>query len=129
MECTFGLKFGPLYEKADRNSHLDVTAHYSMSYMSALLRQMADFSEYAVEVFESVKVEIERVDKRVHDLSDKCTELAPQVEECHETVKSQSVSDFITNPLIEWHASFPQRVGRETNFITARSSGSALTKP
>ena len=121
MERTFDLEFKPLYESANLSSHQDVSAHFSMAYMTALLRQMAEFSEYAVEVFEGVKTEVERVDKRVEQLGEKCAELAPKVEECLETVQGQTVSEFVTNPLIEWHASFPQRVGRETNFITARS--------
>ncbi|QDZ17694.1 hypothetical protein A3770_01p02120 [Chloropicon primus] len=121
MERAFGLECKPIYEKADLNSPHDVSAHFSMAYLTGLLRQMADFSEYAVEIFDGVKTEIERVDKRVEDLSQKCSELSPQVDECVDTVQSQGVSEFITNPLIEWHASFPQRVGKETNFITARS--------
>ena len=121
MERNFELELKPLHEEGSLASHQDVSSHFSMAYMTGLLRQLADFSEYAVEVFEGIKTEVDRVDKRVEDLGQKCSELAPQVEECQETVQNLGVSEFITNPLIEWHASFPQRVGRETNFITARS--------
>ena len=47
MERTFDLAFKPLYESANLSSHQDVSAHFSMAYMTALLRQMAEFSEYA----------------------------------------------------------------------------------
>ena len=60
MERTFDLEFKPLYESANLSSHQDVSAHFSMAYMTALLSQMAEFSEYAVEVFEGVKTEVER---------------------------------------------------------------------
>ena len=128
MERTFELDFKPLYENASINSAQDVSSHFSMAYMTALLRQMAEFSEYAVEVFDGVKNEIERVDQRVEELSQKCVELAPQVEESLQSVESFAISEFITNPLIEWHASFPQRVGKETNFITARSRPAFIKK-
>ena len=95
MERTFELDFKPLYENASINSAQDVSSHFSMAYMTALLRQMAEFSEYAVEVFDGVKNEIERVDQRVEELSQKCVELAPQVEESLQSVRSSSSMDGI----------------------------------
>ena len=181
MDREFALKINPLHQKQTNSTYGDVNANFATMYITGesvsardrakrvrartltlacvsdgrpspgILRQMADFSDYAKEVFQGIKEvsastrepardparlggvsdsiarapphvtqESDRIGQRIKYLTDKYETLAPKfLEAPHETDKD--LATYISNPLVEWHATFPQREGMETNFITVNT--------